>query len=253
MPTPPLDDLPGFRRRFLVTPAPGWVRSEVEDDYHCMSVTLHHDGKVATAVEPVLLRAPWTTCPGAVAELERTFTGVPLDEFVIRGEKSTNCTHLHDLAILAATHAADGEPLVYDILVSDPIGGRREAELRRNGTAEMRWGIESIAIVEPAELSGVALFKMRSWIDSLDPVAQEGARLLRWGALIANGRTIPMEKQSDASRMPGGNCYTFQPHIGGQARRVGEIRDFSTGTARPLDGREAESMETNYQKEHHRR
>jgi hypothetical protein len=53
--------------------------------------------------------------------------------------------------------------------------------------------------------------------------------------MIANGRTIPLEKQSDARRMPVGNCYTFQPHLVTEAKRIGEIRDFSNGTTQPLD------------------
>ena len=42
----------------------GEVRSEVEDDYHCMAVVVRHDGRVAQAVEADMIRAPWTTCPG---------------------------------------------------------------------------------------------------------------------------------------------------------------------------------------------
>src|SRR4029077_17581389 len=99
-PNSSIDSVPGFRRRFIVTPAPNRVSCEVEDDYHCMGVTIHHDGKVATKVEAVLQRAPWTTCPGAVAVVEQTFSGVPLDGFASRGEKRSNCTHLHDLAVL---------------------------------------------------------------------------------------------------------------------------------------------------------
>lgn len=229
-----IDQLAGFRRRFRVTTGPGWVRSEVEDDYHCMTVTLRHAGGIVTAVEPVQQRAPWTTCPGAVEQLRQTFTGVALRDFVARGEKPANCTHLHDLALLAAAHAGDREPLVYDILVSDPVDGRRRVELRRDGIATLGWTEQDHCIVEPAELAGLKLDQLKPWIDSLDPALQEAARVLRWGAILAHGRTIPMERQSDASRMPP-NCYTFQPQRVGQARRVGEIRDFSLGTAQPLD------------------
>src|SRR6266404_5475290 len=111
----PIDTLPGFRRRFIVTPASDRVSSEVEDDYHCMGVIIHNDAKVATKVAAVMQRAPWTPCPEAVAMLEQTFTGVPLDKFAARGEKQANCTHLHDLAVLAAVHAFESDPLVYDI------------------------------------------------------------------------------------------------------------------------------------------
>lgn len=229
-----IDQLPGFRRRFRVTTGRGWVRSAVEDDYHCMQVTLRHSEGIVTAVEPVMARAPWTTCPGAVARLMATFTGVALDRFASRGEKSENCTHLHDLALLAAAHAPDGGPLVYDILVSDPVAGRRCSELRCNDVPLLRWVELDGRIVEPAVLSGLRLDQLRAWIDSLEPALQEAARLLRWGAILAHGRTVPMERQSDASRMPP-NCYTFQPQRAAAAVRCGAIRDFSRGAAQPLD------------------
>jgi hypothetical protein len=230
----PIDTLPGFRRRFIVTPAPGRVSSEVEDDYHCMGVTIHHDGRVATKIESVMQRVPWTTCPGAVAQLEQTFTDVPLAGFAARGQKKANCTHLHDLAVLAAAHASDSSPLVYDLLVSDPIDGRRRAQIRRNGTWVLGWTVADGRIVEPEELAGVAFDNMRSWVNSLDPQRQEAARLLRWGTILAHGRTIAWERQSDSSRLPIGNCYTFQPERAAITQRVGKIRDFSQGP-QPLD------------------
>jgi hypothetical protein len=232
----PLDSLPGFRRRFRITPQPGRVCSEVEDDYHCMSVTVHHDGGVATAIEPLMIRAPWTTCPGAVEQLKQTFAGAALEGFAVRGDKLANCTHLYDLALLAAAHAFDDAALVYDILVSDPIDGQRRAELRRNGATVLGWTESGFRITEPAELAGCALDKMRPWIDSLDAPRQEAARLLRWGNILANGRAIPLAQQSDASRMPP-NCYTFQPQRAVAARRVGVIRDFSREAAQPLERR----------------
>lgn len=229
-----LDDQPGFRRRFIVTPEPGRVRTDVEDDYHRMSVTVHHDGTVATLIEPILARAPWSTCPGAEAELLRTFTGVALADFAARGEKNANCTHLHDLAVLAAAHAGDAAPIVFDILVSDPVDGHQRAELRRNGETLFEWALTGFVIDAPAGLAGMRLDKLKPWLDSLDPSSLEAARLLRWGTMIANGRSLPIEDQSDASKMPVGNCYTFQAHNSPNARRVGKIREFSDGTAEPL-------------------
>jgi hypothetical protein len=235
MPLTPLEQQPGFRRRLRITP---WVKSvdaELEDDYHCMAVTLRHDGKSATAVEPIMHRAPWTICPGAIATLRQTFTGVALADFPARGEKRENCTHLYDLAILAAAHAADHSPLVYDILVSDPIEGRRRAELWRNGTAVLGWVDAQYAIVEPAELAGMRLDKMRPWIESLDAQLQEAARLLQWGAILAHGRSRPLEDQSDARSIGLDRCYTFQSRRVSSAIRIGAIRDFSVGTSQPLE------------------
>ena len=80
------DQIPGFSRRLRITPAPGHVLSEVEDDYHHMSVSIHHDNEIANIVEAVLVRAPWTTCPGAVDKCEQTFTGVALRAFVAASE-----------------------------------------------------------------------------------------------------------------------------------------------------------------------
>jgi len=231
-----IDTLPGYRRRLRMTPGADHIVSELEDDYHCMQVVIHHDGEVATAIAADMLRAPWTTCPAAVSVLQQTFNGVALRAFAGRGEKRANCTHLHDLAVLAAAHAFDPEPLLYDILVSDPIeGGRRHAELRRNGTHVLSWVHANARILEPAELSHLTLGNMRPWIDSLPAREQEYARLLRWGSMLANGRTIPMADQSDASSMRAGSCYTFQPQRMNQAKRVGALRDFSNGTADPLD------------------
>lgn len=226
--------VPGFTRRIRITPAPGRVRSAVEDDFHCMSVTLYHDNVTANTVKAELIRAPWSTCPGAVAKCEATFTGIALAAFPAQKTKAANCTHLYDLALLAAAHALDDGPLVYDAFVTDPIDGKRRAELYRNAESVLAWSDANYQIIEPATLAGMKLLEMRTWIESLDPVQQEAARILSWVSLIANGRTIPMDRQSDASRMPP-SCFTFQPEQASRAVRVGGTRDFSAGTAQPLE------------------
>jgi hypothetical protein len=236
VPPNPIDDLPGYRRRLRVTPSQGRVLAELEDDYHCMAVTVHHDGRAATAVEPVMDRAPWSTCPGAVAVLEQTFAGIALENFASRGEKRANCTHLHDLAVLAAVHAHDTAATVFDILVSDPIAGRSEAELRRNGVTVLDWSVVKGRIVAPAPWAGLDLDNMRNWIESLDRDTREAARLLRWGTMVAHGRTLPADWAAGTGNMASGSrCFTFQPHKVGAAKHVGAIYDFSRGTARPLD------------------
>ena len=84
-------------------------------------------------------------------------------------------------------------------------------------------------------MAGTSLFQLRDWIGALDSAgAREAARLLQWGAIIAHGRAMPLENQSDASRMPA-NCFTFQPDMKTTARRVGRIVDFSQGGREPLD------------------
>lgn len=213
------------------------MRAEVEDDFHCMSVTLHHDGGTATALEPVMERVPWTICPGALMTLRDTFTGVALADFAARGEKRENCTHLYDLALLAATHAGAREVLVFDILVSDPdpVDFRRRAELRSNGALMVGWVDSRYKIVEPREIAGISLDKLRPWIDSLAPPQREAARLLQWGAILAHGRSRPVAKQSDASSIGVDRCYTFQSRRVASAVRIDAIRDFSNGKSQPLE------------------
>lgn len=224
----------GFWRRLRVTPAAGAVCSQLEDDFHCMTVTVHHDGDIADHVDAVMHRAPWTTCPGAEAKLQQTFRGLPLSRFASQvGEKRQNCTHLHDLAVLAAEHAGDSEPLVYDIVVGDPEGGLRTAELQRNGESVLRWQDRDFVMVSPEGIANQRLDKLRSWIEAQDAPIREAARLLQWGMMLAHGRLIPLADQSDAQKMPA-NCYTFQPERAERARRVGEIKDFSYERDLPL-------------------
>lgn len=231
-----LEQLPGFRRRFRITPAEAAVQTEVEDDFHCMSVIIRHDGERALDIEAEMRRVPWTTCPGAVEQLKQTFSGEALRDFAGRGEKQSNCTHLHDLAILAAVHAFDGAPTVYDILVTDPQDSRRLAEIRKNGHKVISWCEENFCLLEPNDAAGIRLDKLRPWIENLQPEIREAAKLLQWGNILANGRVIPLEQQSDATKLPP-SCYTFQPERALEAKRVGEIKDFSPGARaeQPLD------------------
>jgi hypothetical protein len=224
----------GFRRRFRITPRNNSVSAAVEDDFHCMAVTLAHDGIVVTAVDAVMDRWPWTTCPGATAELVTTFTGTALADVAKRGLKSSNCTHMYDLAVFAAAHARDAGPTVYDVFVSDTAEGKKYCEIRRDDEPVLDWTMADDVIIAPEGLSGTHLMQLRGWIATLDAPMREAARILQWAALIAHGRDIPLEKQSDATRMPP-NCFTFQPDRARQARRIGEIVDFSGTVRRPLD------------------
>lgn len=225
----------GFWRRIQITPSLMSVQAELEDDFHCMSVTISHDGNTAEQIEVDMRRAPWSTCPGAVHELQQTFIGTDLADFPLQGRKKQNCTHLYDLATLAAVHAQDVEQTLYDIHISDPVDQLRCAELRRNGKVLLCWQELNFHIKAPQEAAGLRLDQLRSWIDTLEMDLREPARLLQWGNMLANGRLIPLDQQSDAKKMPA-SCYTFQPDRAVQAVRIGEIRNFSNGADQPLDG-----------------
>ena len=234
-----IDDLPGFRRRFAIVPGEGAVTTALEDDFHQMLVTLHHDGARISAVEASMPRNPWTTCLGAPAVVQATFTGALLAEAAGLGDKRANCTHLYDMAVLAAAHAGDREPTVYDVLVSDPVGGAVTCELRRDGAAILHWQLQDGVIAGTEQPAGQTLFQLRDWIATLTGEAKEAAKLLQWGGIMAGGRTMPLAERSDASRLPA-NCYTLQPENSAGALRTGREYDFSTSGRRLLEGFDAE-------------
>jgi hypothetical protein len=209
----------------------------LEDDMHCMAVTLRHRDGVVTAVEPLMERRPWTTCPGAIDKLAETFLGQPLSEVTARRAKRENCTHLHDLACLAAAHAADGQGLTFDISVSDPLDGERLIELRRDGECLLHWRERDGRLVAPVAVGGLALAELRGWIATLPQEQQEPARLLQWAGLVAHGRSMSLAQQQAmiGAGMPP-SCYTFQPERAVHAIRDGTTRDFSPGGREPLDG-----------------
>ncbi len=228
--------IPGFRRRIRIIPGVGQASAALEDDLHCMLVTLQHDGERITGVEPVMDRAPWTTCPGARAVLRGTFLGLPLAEAQQRAapEKRQNCTHLHDLALLAAAHAGDREGLVYDVLAGDPVDGEQSVELRKDGKRVQFWHLRDGSITMPEGIAGRSLTQLRDWIATLDTDAAEAARILQWASLVAHGRTMPLSRQSNAQAIPP-NCHTFQPEQAAVAQRVGQRIDFSRALRAPLE------------------
>lgn len=209
--------------------------AQLEDDYHCMSVTLEHDGVTVSKVIPVMHRGPWTTCPGAIAKLEETFIGLPLSAVTARRDKQQNCTHLHDLAVLAAGRALTPGGVVFDVLTSDPVEGRRVLEIRRDGAPLLRWVEEDNVLTAPEEVAGRTLFTLRDWIANLPEDQAQAARMLQWGSIVAHGRGLPRRRLETAKGMPP-NCYTFQPERAEQALRVGEVLDFSRGGRAPLEG-----------------
>ena len=228
----------GYRRRILIEPAPGLATAELEDDYHRMVVRLHHEDGVVTRVESEMKRSPWTTCEGAMARLEETFTGVPLADIARRGEKNTNCTHLHDLALFAGAHAKAEEPVAYDVFVSDVDGGRREARLSRNGAIVLDWALQDGRIVTPADLAGRKLTELGDWIAAQERAIAEAGRILRWAAIVGGGRAMDIPAGIPATVFPIGACYTFQPEqarIG--TRKAGADIDFSQPGMEPMADR----------------
>ncbi|MDE2043467.1 MAG: DUF2889 domain-containing protein, partial [Alphaproteobacteria bacterium] len=200
---------------------------------HCMAVTLHHDGSTIIAIESLMDRAPWTTCPGARAVLGQTFIGVALREAVKAGDKVLNCTHLYDLVLLAAAHALDDAPTRYDILANDPVDGAKRAEIRRDDVVILAFELEGDMITAPAELAGRTLFQLRDWVAAQPALVREAARMLQWGTIMSYGRTMTTQGLRDVVDKPA-VCYTFQLGQRTVTEYAGEIFDFSGEGRAPL-------------------
>ncbi|MFC6621682.1 DUF2889 domain-containing protein [Novosphingobium panipatense] len=225
--------LPGYRRTIRIEPGEGRVRAMLEDDLHAMAVQLWHARGVVTNVVPVMDRAPWTPCPGAQRVLIDTFTGLPLHQVSARFERQANCTHLHDLAVLAAAHAGDASPTEYRIAVTDLLEGERLLEIRHEGQTIHQWREREGVLAAPTELAGLSLLTLRDWIARLQGRPQEAARLLQWAGLVGHSRAMGMEERH-AALLQRPSCYTMQPEHAVHAAPLAPDIDFSVGDREPL-------------------
>lgn len=227
--------LPGFRRRILIEPMETCVRAMLEDDYHHMSVTLHHTDGLISDVRPEMIRWPWSTCRGAMEQCEQTFAGVAMAGLSNRRQRSANCTHLHDLVLFAAAHSADCKPIAYDIHVTDPVNDLRIATLRASSGIRLEWRLKGTIFEHPNEISGHTLMQLGDWIASLDPTRAEAARILRWATMLAHGRQMNIPAHCGTERFPLGSCYTFSAEVAPMARRLpGADLDLSVDGKAPL-------------------
>ncbi len=231
--------LPGYRRRIVIEPRRGAVRSELEDDYHRMVVTLEHDGETITGVTSAMPRGPWTTCDGAMAVVRETFLGKRFDDPSVRKARSLNCTHLYDLATFCAGHAGEGERVTYEIFVNDIVGDVIASRLYRNGERVLDFVRDKGKFVVPEALAGLKLAQMGDWIDSLPREEAEAARVLRWATMVAGGRSLNMPARMKAEDLGmRGTCHTFQPgRIDEARRRPSASKDFSGEDEGPLADR----------------
>ena len=226
----------------------GSVVAEMEDDFHHFRVDLEHDGTAVVAVSGTAIRYPWTTCPGATAELT-ALKGMPLSRSSTAvgsfAAPRRNCTHLFDLAGLAVAHAASGrKQRVYDVEVPARAGGRTDPLLLRDGELVLSWSVQGLEITGPAPFAGIPLRGGRgflSWAaEHLDEESMEAAVVLRRSVEIAWGREQDldsMERASDLGDFMLGACFTFQPGTAEVAIRMkGSTRDFSAAPAALLAG-----------------
>lgn len=230
--------LSGFRRRVLIEPFQNRVAAELEDDWHRMVVVLSHRDGIVQSVEADMKRWPWSTCRGAIEVARSTFTGQPIGNVARSALRASHCTHLYDLALFAAAHAEDAGPTAYDVSVTDPVGEIRQAVVLRNGETVHSWILRGTFILEPDDLAGNALGDLGAWLNSLDKIGQEAARILRWATMMAQGRSMEIPTGLAASAFPPRACYTFQPEVARFSRRNANAHaDFSENDPGPMEDR----------------
>ena len=233
-----------YRRRIRITTAPGQARADLEDDPHRYGVIVRHDDERITAVEGIALRTPWDLCREATRVLDR-LVGMPLSPDTQAVYRHTNgraqCTHLFDLAGLAAAHAARGTPgREYDIDVSciDPRATRR-ARLRVDGHELLNWTLLRTRILGSQTFAGQDVRGMMPWAKArfIDRDALEAVIVLRRAVFISGNRMFDMDRmaRADATGHVNGACYVYQQGVAARAlRERGSTLDFGDTPERLL-------------------
>lgn len=227
---------PGFWRRIAIYPYPDKVVAGVEDDVHRFRAALFHDQGIVTSVETWVDRFPYTTCFEAGTFLAAQVAGQRLDALA-KLDPRVNCTHLYDLAVLAARHAGAATAVIFDIQVADRVEGRTRATLWRCGDLIGKWAVAGTVIHEPAVHSGRDLRSLSHWKSDLPEERAVHAALLRRGIQISGARRAPpVERAADRGAQRSGACFTYQSgQMEHAAATPGGLIDFSLGTMAPLE------------------
>lgn len=131
--------------------------------------------------------------------------------------------------------------MLFRMLVTDMVDGRREAVIDRNGVLALTWHLEAETILPPHVQAGRNLRQLKHWAAELEPDEREAALLLRRAVFISIGRTFDPDAQDDANKPPPGACFTHQPeNYEPSARLRGSRRDFTHAEYGPLAARAAE-------------
>ena len=211
----------------------------LEDDQHYFTVHLEHDGERVRAITSESVRAPWTTCPAAGAQLQ-ALVGTPLSARVLdvagRTRSDQHCTHQLDITALAVAHAAritaGGAPRrQYDMVVPFGLldGQRHTVTVARDGVALLAWDVVGDRVVAPSPWSD-ATGGFARWADAtFDADTAEAAIVLKRAMGIGMSRGIDLDSYPTLADMPGlsARCWSMQPERAPVAfRNRGLVRDY---------------------------
>lgn len=218
-----------YRRRISLRPEPGVVRAEMEDYIHHFVVEIHHVDGVVTAATAVGVRHPWDACPGGARGVA-AMVGTPLADVADRHgwsqDRSSQCVHVVDLALVAARHAHDDGPTEIDIRIPGAARERRTAVLRRDGDVVFEWTVAGDEVVAPDRFAGMSLAGSGffGWLganlDDEDEI--ETATMLRRACYIGVSRGLDLDTYERA--IEGGtinnSCFVYQPGVAIRSRRM---------------------------------
>lgn len=229
-----------YRRRVRVLVRDHDVVGVLNDDYHAMWCRIGHRDGAVVEVEGGLVRAPKSTCGGAVTPLNE-LVGMAVStarwDLYGDGRAGRNCTHLLDLAVLAMGRISHGAgEIVYDVALDDAVDGVSEVRAHVDGTMVHRWTVDDGTVVSPVAFTGRRLFSGFSpWAQAtFDGPALDAALLIQKAAFVSRGRrhivggAETFYNRDEVDRV--GDCFSFrddQLAVGFDVR--GYFRDFSTG------------------------
>jgi Protein of unknown function (DUF2889) len=213
-----------FRRRVVLRrTASDVVDGEIEDHIHHFGVRLGHREARVTAIEGRAVRAPWSLCPGASAQLA-VLVGAPVGVPPPGIDPTAHCTHLLDLAVVALRFAAGGPAarrFALDITGWDTP--ELTASARRDDGRSLRWTVRGRTITGPEPYAGQRLGSgFAAWASAtLDDDDSELALLLRRATWMSASRGIDLDQfeRLSQSAVPPGSCFASQPQRIELARR----------------------------------
>ncbi len=221
-----------YRRRLRLRAAKGRVDVELEDSNHAFCLLLLHDGQRVLKVDAEVRRHPFVTCSEASARL-LPLVGADIrtdDSAALRQRlpQSANCTHLHDMAMLALAHSRDQPSFVrtYDISVADERDGLTAARIDCDGEQVHAWQVCSDAVAEPLEYAGKPMKRgFYVWASRhYSDMPLEAAVALQRGYFVAQSRRVArlpfQDFPASADNMPDGTCYSYNHDVVARALRI---------------------------------
>lgn len=234
---------PGLWRRIILQPGPGWIGGALEDDMHSFRIRIDHKDGQITAMNARGVRMPWTACSGAAGHISAELTGEPLAD-VAAHDPAQQCTHLYDLAVVAAAHAGDSEQTIFDMRVADRVGGgemgggRTTATLFENGVEKLRWQLDGTIIEGPAEFAGRDIKRVSKWKHDYPADIAEWSTLMRRAIFISPGRQYVPQMDKRAAEMGSmrmGVCFNYQLPQAEESLPIFDRREFSMSGRQPLE------------------